>query len=404
MKCHSCGGDVRAFMSFGNLPLGNAFLKEHQFAIEKRYKLELGFCSDCTLVQQTSPPPLEDLASDYKSYAYIPFGETLRSHYEAMAKEIIDTTKLGPKSFAVDIGSNNGMLLQFLKKMTGCRILGVEPAERISQIARDSGVPTLTSFFDNRVASRISHDLGMADLVLCTQVLQHIPDINAFMKSLKGILKPNGIFMVEGRYFGSTLQTRSFDTIYHEMIYFFTMSSLQSVLTSSDIYPFKAMTNEIYGGSLRVYATNSPKKAPANVALLSLEKKQGLARFKTYEGFATEVNRIKKVLATLVKSIKTDGRSIAGYGAPSTSATLLNYCGIGKDQIDYIVDDSELKQGLYTPGTHIRIVPQIALRERPPDYLLLLAWRLKDEILEKVNDQRIRGMKVIVPLPVPKVI
>ncbi len=411
IDCGVCGSEVRPFLSFGKQPLGNAFLKKEDFDKEKRFELELGLCVKCKLVQQTHPPPVEALESDYRNYAYVPFGTTLAAHYQEMAGQAVLKAGINDKSLTVDVGSNNGLLLGIVGRLTGCRILGVEPAERISQIARDSGVPTITSFFTKDIARHISITQGYADLVVCTQTLQHIPDVNEFVSNLGSLLKPEGLLLIEGRYFGATMAKRSYDTVYHEMQWFFTLRSLEELLNRNGLYVAHAEENDIYGGSLRVYARkavterlNQAPNPPYQGVVSELEDQQQLADLRTYRRFARLVRTHRDRLAKLLWKLEGEGKKIAAYGAPSTSATLLNYCGIGSKILSYVVDDSPLKQGLYTPGTHIPIVSSERFAADPPDYLLLNAWRLKSEILPKVSKQRKRGMKIIIPLPEIEVI
>ena len=404
LACGSCGdGDVKPFLSFGELPLGNAFPKRGDFATEKRYELELGLCGKCKLVQQTKPPPLAALEADYRNYAYVPFGETLEKHYQGMAAEAVARLSPYSGSFIVDVGSNNGLFLGNIGRMTGCKILGVEPAEKISQMARDAGVPTLTEFFTEDTVRKIVFSLGFADLVVCTQTLQHIPDVNEFVKALAALMKPEGTLMIEGRYFGSTVEKKSYDAVYHEMQWFFTLHSLTQLLERHGLRVVHAQRNDIYGGSLRVYAVKNEGIRYEGV-VTAIEDHLKLTYLATYWHFAEAVKEHRKRLRQLILKLKRSNQKIAGYGAPSTSATLLNYCGIDSTMVDYIVDDSPLKQGLYTPGTHIPIVSSDRLTSDPPHYLLLNAWRLKDEILARVKKQRSRGMKVIVPLPEIEVI
>lgn len=384
------------FFDMGELPLGNAFLKKEDFDKEKRYKLELGICRACGLVQQTKPPPVEALQQDYRNYSYVPFGETLAQHYAAMAKEAAEEASLSSSSTVVDVGSNDGLLLRSIRKLfpQGLEpyVLGIEPAEKISKTARQNGIPTITAFFSKKVADDILDNWGSADLVCCTAVLQHIPDLNEFMKNVARILKPTGVFMTEGRYFGATVQKTSYDTMYHEMLYFFTSYSLKNLLKRHHLYATRAKTTEVYGGSLRMYARKTKSRKKIDVGLASYE---GIDVYKTCIQFADRAKAKAIQLQSLVTSLKAKGKRIAAYGAPSTSATLLNYAGIGAGEIEYIVDDSPLKQGLYTPGTHIKIVPHDVLEVDPPDYLLINAWRLRNEIIPKVP----KGIRCIIPLP-----
>ena len=400
-KCKACRKiDVRPFLSFGKLPLGNAFLSQNQLKTEKKFDLDLGFCASCNLVQQIRPPPQDSLTRVYENYRYVPVGNSLRTNLATLSRAIVDEFSLDSDSFFVDIGSNDGALLSGVKGR--CRILGIEPAIEISALARKAGVETLTGFFTRDLAARVVSERGNADVVTATQVLQHIPDLRGFMKNVQLLLKPTGIFVVEGRYFADTVRKFSFDTVYHEMLYFFTLSSLANFFNMIGMEIFRAELLDVYGGSLRVYAKSKVnRRIPIQESvsrILRIERTLGLENFETYEGFAKKVFELRGELNRLIVKLSAEGR-IAGYGAPSTGTTLLNFCKIGKDRVEYIVDDSPLKQDLLTPGTHIPIVDSTALIERPPDYLLVIAWRMKDEILPKVKELQKRGMSVILPLP-----
>ncbi len=401
IRCKACNSiDVLPFLSFGKLPLGNAFLTQNEVKTEQKFDLDLGFCEACKLVQQTSPPPQTNLTHVYKNYRYVPVGGSLRGNLASLSRQIVDEFKLDSESFFVDIGSNDGALLSGIKGR--CKILGIEPATEISELARKAGIDTLTGFFTPDLAKRVLSERGHADVVTSTQVLQHIPDLRGFLKSVQLLLKPSGIFVVEGRYFADTIRKLSFDTVYHEMLYFFTLSSLANFFGTIGMEIFRAELVDVYGGSLRVYAKNKANRDfPIHESvprILDIERSLGLDKFETYSSFAKGVFELRNELNKVLLGLSEKGK-IAGYGAPSTGTTLLNFCKIGKDQLEYIVDDSPLKQGLLTPGVHIPIVDSTALVQRPPDYLLIIAWRMRDEILPKVKDSQRRGMSIIIPLP-----
>jgi hypothetical protein len=271
----------------------------------------------------------------------------------------------------------------------------------------------LTAFFTSKVSEEIVDAHGHADVVICTQVLQHIPDLLQFLKDVVFLLKPDGVFVIEGRYFADTLRQNSFDTIYHEMLWFFTLTSLTKLLERVGMEVFEAEKVDIYGGSLRVYCrkksatpliTKAAHTMPVSTAnesvhqLILEESRLGIESQLVYMDFGLRAYKIREVLHGLIVGIKRDGDQIAAYGAPSTSATLLNFCGIGKAEISYVVDDNTLKQGKYTPGSHILIVPPTELEKHTPAFLLILAWRLQDDILPKVERYRKLGMSLIIPL------
>jgi len=405
-KCKVCGGPVKQFLSFGELPLGNAFPRRQDFDAERRFPLELGYCIFCTLVQQISPPPTHNLAEDYRNYRYIPVGDSLRKNLCALGQKIAGEFHLARDSFVVDIGSNDGALLAAIKDR--CRVLGVEPARVISQMAIRAGVPTINDFFTHEVANKIISQRGHADVVIATQTLQHIPAIGEFVDDVRSVLKDTGIFVVEGRYLADTIEKASYDTFYHEMLYFSTLRALINLFKQHALWVFRAETVDVYGGSLRVYAKkrldSSSEIEDSVFQILQSEQDLNLDRFGTYLAFAEKVRRLRDELRGLIVEIRGRGHTIAAYGAPSTSATLLNYCQLGNDLIDYVIDDSPLKQGLFTPGTHIPILDSGTLASRRPEYILVLAWRLKEEIIPKIKKYFQDGSKIILPLPNVQVI
>ena len=397
MNCRICKTPVFQFLSLGTLPLGNAFLRApEEFDQEPRFPLTLGFCPACALVQQMTPPPVELLKSDYRQYRYVPVGDSLRGHLAALGREVAEGLK--PESLVVDIGSNDGALLASIKDR--CQVLGIEPAEEISEQAKQAGVPTLTAFFDEKLAERIVRAYGHADVVTCTQTLQHIPDLSGFLAGVGTLLKPEGMFVVEGRYFPATMRQCTYDTIYHEMLVYFSLHSLKALLERHGLVVFKAERTPTYGGSLRVYAGYEGQGDSSVSAILQGERDRGVDRLVPYLEFANRVEKMGRELQELVVGLKAKGARIAGYGAPSTSTTLLGFCGIGADMVEYIVDDNPLKQGLFHPGTHIPIVSAQALEQKPPTHLLILAHQFENLIMERT---KLLGAKYILPVP-PRVV
>jgi hypothetical protein len=400
-KCGACGSEtVRGFLSFGKLPLGNAFLKPDEIESEQKFDLDLGFCLNCSLVQQLRPAPRSSLVQVYKNYRYVPVGGSLRNNLVGLSQSVYDDFHLRSDSFFVDIGSNDGALLSGV--VNRCRTLGIEPATEISDMARERGIETITGFFTHDLVETILSKYGAADIVTATQVLQHVSDLPQFVRDVYLLLKTDGILVVEGRYFADTVRKFSFDTVYHEMLSFFTLNSLSKLLEPVGIEIFRAELVDVYGGSLRIYAKKKENESiPVEDSvsdLLREENALGLQNFETYVAFAKKVIELRDQLHELVVKLADRG-TIAGYGAPSTGTTLLNFCKLGKEYLEYVVDDSPLKQGFLTPGTHIPIVDSSELATRRPDYLLLIAWRLKNEILPKVSSHRKNGTSIIVPLP-----
>ncbi len=398
MKCVSCSSkEVDTFLSMGELPLGNAFLKDRE-ASEKKFDLDLGFCKVCSLVQQTNPPPEGDLREDYMNYRYVPVGPTLTKNLEDLGRSLVADFDLKLSSLVIDIGSNQGDLLCAIKDDVVA--LGVEPAYEISESARKRGVNTITDFFSPSLVGHIVSRYGKADVVVMTQTLQHLPNPRLAVQEAARMLRPDGVLVVEGRYFADTIKKCSYDTVYHEMLDFFTLHSYQHLIPQATMEVFRAQRNEVYGGSLRIYASKLGRRRVDSsiVKILGQEDEEGLTRYETYEKFGTEAVLKAERLHDYLKKLKEAGATIAGYGAPSTSATLINFSRIGP-YIDYVADKNVLKQNLYTPGSKIPIVSPEQLTTNRPEYILLLAWRLKNEILPELKGVMDQGTKVIIPLP-----
>jgi SAM-dependent methyltransferase len=411
--CSICGvpGRVRGFLSLGSLPPGNAFVRASEVRAERSFPLDMGVCERCFLVQVVEPVPPETLETVYRNYSYVPTGSTLAHHYRALAEDIVQVVQPRLGARFADIGSNDGLLLRCVREAApGARVLGIEPSPKISEIAREHGIPTINRFFDASAVDELLGGFGRADVVSATQVLQHIRDPVGFVRLVDRMLSPDGVLILEGRaYFPAVAEKVAFDTFYHELLFCFTLHSLENLLGVAGFAVFHAEQNPAYGGSLRVFAqrrTTGHRAVRDSVGVtVAFEAAAGVTDPETYARFGRRVEEVRASLGGMVRQLKSRGMTIAGYGAPSTGTTLLSYCGLDASAIDYIVDDNPLKQGLVTPGTHIPITDLATAGRRPPDYVLLIAWRLKDEILPKLSSAlggRLRG--AIVPLPTPEIV
>jgi SAM-dependent methyltransferase len=411
-SCPACGatGSVRTFLSLGALPLGNAFVPPEEVPEEREFPLDMGFCERCCLVQVIDPAPASALDRVYRHYSYVPTGTTLARHYRDLAEEVIDVVRPASGSLFVDVGSNDGLLLRELRgHAPGIRIVGVEPSDKISEIARNHGVPTVHGFFDDAAVRSVRSEFGSATVVSATQVFQHLREPAEFLRKAESLLEPEGTLVLEGRaYMPDVIAKVSFDTFYHELLFCFTLHSLHEILGRAGFVVFHAERSDVYGGSLRVYARKASGSRPVDgtvAELLRFEKECGVPAFETYRAFGARVAGVRDELARTVRDLRSAGNRIVGYGAPSTGNTLLNYCRLGREFLDCIVDDNPLKQGLVAPGTHLPITDSRVLEDRTPEYVLLVAWRLREEILAKLHPLRSRGLRgVIVPLPSPEVV
>jgi SAM-dependent methyltransferase len=410
--CRGCGdpGSIDGFLSLGEMPLGNAFIPPSEIAGEVRYPLEMGVCRSCFLVQVVDPAPVAALEKVYRNYSYVPTGKTLEDHYDAFAADVLRTIDPAPGSLFVDIGSNDGLFLSKLRRhRPDARVVGVEPSTRPADLARARAITTVQGFFDAATAGAVRSQFGPAHVLSATQVFQHLREPHRFLELADSLLEPGGVLVLEGRaYFPDVDEKVSFDTFYHELLFCFTLHSLSRLLERSGFGIFHAEHQEIYGGSLRVFAQRKDGGRPVDPSvprLLAREREQGVADVATYVAFGRKVEGVRQQVVRLVRDLRKGGERIVGYGAPSTGNTLLCYCDLDQKVLDYIVDDNPLKQGLVTPGTHLSIENSAEITKRPPAYILVIAWRLQEEIVAKLRPLRDQGLRgILIPLPHPEVL
>jgi SAM-dependent methyltransferase len=398
-RCRACGSDrIRLILSLGRTPLANALLSAGQLAEpEDTYPLDLVFCEACTLVQITETVPPERLFCDYPYFSS--YSDTMLEHARAIAGRMIRERGLGAGSLAVEIASNDGYLLQYYAQ-AGVQVLGIEPAGNIARVAEERGVVTLVDFFSDAVAARLRADGVRADIIHANNVLAHVPDLPGFARGLRAIMKDTGRAVVEVPYVRDLVDRREFDTIYHEHLSYFSLTAIARLLAPHDLTVVDIELLPIHGGSLRV--TVAPDGAPAVPAvqrLLEEEERTGVTRFPFYERFAAAVHELRDSLTALLRELRGAGRQLAAYGAAAKGSTLLNYCGIGRDLLDFVADRSPHKQGKFMPGVRLPIVAPSRLLEERPDYVLLLTWNFADEILEQQAEFRHLGGHFIVPVP-----
>lgn len=401
-KCRFCERTLRhSFCDLGMSPLSNAFIRPEQlYQAETTYPLHAFVCESCYLVQlQTFKNPDEI----FKDYIY--FSSTSESwleHAKKYTDEMVSRFGLGQSSKIVEVASNDGYLLRNFKER-GIPVLGVEPAENVAKIARDKGIPTLSKFFGSATAGEMIQEGMEADLLLGNNVLAHVPDLNDFVMGLKILLKTSGVITMEFPHLLRLMEGNEFDTIYHEHFSYFSFITAEKIFARYQLKIFDVQELRTHGGSLRIYAAHSNDKSRTlsqNVNLLkSKEIKAGLDQLKTYSSFAKNIQETKQKLLTFLMRAKRKGKTIVGYGAPAKGNTLLNHCGIGKDLLDYTVDRSPYKQGLYLPGSHLPVFHPDKIRETQPDYVLVLPWNIKDEIMQQMSCIRSWGGEFIVPIP-----
>ncbi len=405
MKCRICKSSIVKFLSLGSMPLANGFLSKSDLKkSENIFPLEACFCQKCKLVQLSYTVDPEIM---FKNYVYVSSTtKTLQLHFKKMAEEITREFGLNKKSLVVDIGSNDGVLLKPFKEL-GIGAIGVEPAANVARIAEENGIETINDFFSSNAINRIIERKGHADVITATNVFAHISDIDDVVKNVKTLLKKHGIFVIEIQYFMDTIEKMTFDNIYHEHLYYYTLTSLISFFKRHDMQVFDAKRVDSHGGSLRVFIKRKEDRHEIKAQLneiLADEKEKGVESIELYKKFADNVYSVKEKLVSYIKGIKKQGKGIAAYGAPAKGNTLLNFCNIGAEYIEYVVEDNKLKIGLYTPGTHIPVVGPKTLDKKTPDYILILAWNFAREILEKTKKYSEQGVKFIIPLPEPRIV
>jgi SAM-dependent methyltransferase len=399
-QCRSCGsahGDL--VLDLGVQPLANNLLRPEDLAKpEPKFPLRLAVCRACWLLQITDLVPPVDLFSEYLYFSS--FSDlTLRLAREA-AQRYTSEFQLGPGSLVVEIASNDGYLLKnFVAAGVPC--LGIEPAANIAKVAREQGVETLVEFFGQGLADRLAGAGRQADLILGNNVFAHAPDTNDFVAGLRALLKPQGRVVFEFPYAADFIEKTEFDTIYHEHVFYFSLTALKPLFERHGLTIFHVERLPIHGGSLRLFAgvTGAHAVQPSMTALLAEEQRKGLAGLSYYQSFAARVRELKTALNTRIAELRRAGHTIAAYGASAKGSTLLNFYGLGPAQLDFVVDRSTYKQGRLTPGTHLPILPPEELLARRPDYTLLLTWNFADEILAQQQAYRAAGGKFILPIP-----
>jgi len=407
MNCRFCNKRlIHLFVSLGSSPLSNSYLiKEQLHKMEPFYPLEVYVCDNCFLVQLEEFESPENIFSDYAYFSS--YSDTWLKHARDYVDKMIELFGIDNKSYIVEIASNDGYLLQYFVEK-GIPVLGIEPAVNVAEVAKQKGIPTEVVFFGTETAKRLSSEGKCTDLLLGNNVLAHVPNLNDFVAGLKTLLKPQGVITMEFAYLIRLMEEIQFDTIYHEHFSYFSFLTVERVFTAHGLTIFDVEELPTHGGSLRIYARHQEDETK-NISERVFELKQreieaGYTDISHYLTFNKKVKAIKRDILNFLIQTKEDGKTIVGYGAPAKGNTLLNYCGIKTDFIDYTVDRNPYKQGRYLPGSHIPIEAPDKIRETKPDYVFILPWNIKDEIMEQMSYIRDWGGKFVVPIPEVKVL
>jgi len=404
--CRACGAQpLHEILSLGATPLANALLGADELTRpERKIPLTLCLCEACALVQLRETVDPAVMFSDY--FYFSSFSDTMLAHAQTLVERTIESERLGADSLVVEIASNDGYLLQYYQRR-GIPVLGIEPAANVAEVAvRDRKIPTRVDFFSADLAASLRAEGLRATIVHANNVFAHVPDTNGFMRGLATILADDGVAIVEAPYVRTMLDQREFDTIYHEHVFYFSLTAVDRLAQRHGLVVADVEELGIHGGSLRFFfrPAQSATQSSRVQALLEEEQRWGVDDRATYDAFGDDVKALRESLRTLLTDLKAGGRRLAAYGASAKGSTLLNYFGIGSDLLDFVVDRSTVKQGRYTPGTHLLIRPVDVLSQERPDYVLLLTWNFKDEILDQQESYRRAGGKFIVPIPEPTVV
>lgn len=405
-KCLICGSKkLTLYLSLGNQAPANSYLTKSELT-QKEFKapLKVYFCNNCNLAQLLH---IVNRSHIYNDYAY--FSSTspmLVKHFEDYAKEVFHRFPIQAKQLVVDIGSNDGVLLKPFKKL-GARVLGIDPAKNIAQIANKQGIETIADFFSKDKVAKLIKKYGKAGIITSNNTLAHTDALHDILEGVKEFLDEKGVFVFEIQYLLDLLTHNEFDNTYHEHICFHAVRPLLYLLKMHGMEITDIIHTDTHGGGIMIFASHSRSSFPINKTVnkfLRNEKRFGLDKLSTYEKFAKRPPIVKKQLTKILLQLKKKGKKIVAYGASAKATTLLQYCNLGPRTIDYITDSTPSKQGRFTPGTHIPIVEPETLRSKTPDYIIITAWNYADNIMEKEKWFKEKGGKFIIPIPQPKIV
>jgi methylation protein EvaC len=398
-KCRICKADYEPFISFGNMPIANGFLTENQFSKEYFFEMQVGHCHNCNMVQLIEQP--DEKMMFHENYAF--FSSTSKAmavHFKDFAELIIKKHFNSTDPFVVEIGSNDGIMLQNFADAE-FRHLGIEPSENVAQVAIDKGISTISEFFDEKLARKIVTEHGQTDAILAANVMCHIPYLHSVVAGYKILLKPDGVIMFEDPYLGEIVENTLYDQIYDEHVFLFSVASISYLFEQHGLEVVDVMPQSTHGGSMRYVIAHKGAKEISDAVTQQRQKEQeiGLHLPETYDNLRKNIENSRNQLVKLLKSLKDQGKRVIGYAATSKSTTINNYCDIKSDLVEYISDTTPIKQGKYSPGTHIPVKPYHEFCDNYPDYALLYAYNHAKEIMAKEQKFIESGGKWIVYVP-----
>jgi methylation protein EvaC len=403
-KCLICENVIEPFISFGQMPIANGWLTPQEFEQEYFFELRVAFCPHCRMVQLMEQPDRDKMF--HANYAF--FSSTsvrMAAHFKEFAQRVKTTYLSAPDPLVVEIGSNDGIMLQHFAR-AGIRHLGIEPSANVAQAARDKGIETLSRFFDKELAQEIVAQYGQADAILGANVMCHLPYLHSVAAGIKLLLKPTGVLIFEDPYLGDIIEKTSYDQIYDEHAFYFSLASVNYLFSQHGLEVVDIEPQKVHGGSMRYTIAHKGAYciAPAVQEQCNKEEKLGLGRLDTYERLRENIERSRDALKALLINLKQQGKRVVGYAATSKSTTVINYCGITPELLEYISDTTPLKQGKFSPGAHIPVRPYADFKAAYPDYALLFGWNHAEEIMEKEGGFKAAGGKWIVYVPKVQVI
>ena len=400
--CRACGSrNLFLYLPLGDHPPANAFRRPDQLTSpEPRFPLDTHVCLDCALIQVPDKLP----ADFFEDYVYIPSAsDTMRRHFGELATRFKEQLVSAPSQRVVDIGCNDGLLLSACRDV-GLSTLGIDPSKNIAEMARAKGIDVFNEYFTSESATRVLAEYGPAQVIVTTNTFNHIDNLRGFTQGVAALLAPGGTFVIEVPQALTCIAQNEFDTVYHEHLSVFSVTSVAALGSMFGLQVVDIDELPIHGGSMRLYLRREGPPKPVVAAWLQRERDAGLFDRATYVAHADRVARIRDDLMAVLRDLKGQGKRLAGYGAPAKGSTLLNYYNIGPDLLDFLADRNPLKQGRYSPGTHIPVVSPDSIETEVPDYLLILAWNFADEIMEEQSAFRARGGKFILPIPEARIV